>query len=642
MSDGNPASDRQLQMQYAGGLVKHLGLAMYRGAVPALAELIANSWDADAPEVRITIPFGTGGLKNCEIVVADTGRGMTWQEVQCAYLLVGRDRRRTQGDKTEGGRAVMGRKGLGKLAGFGIARFVEVRTVREGWLTHFSMDFNDMTKEGKAGIVESYEPHVIADEATEEANGTAITLRELQLTRSIPREEFMESMGRRFSILQKGFAVYVNGELLKPYDTPLQFKFKGEQEGWEDVSGVGLVNWWIGFTEKPIQSEALRGISVLVRDKMAQAPFFFNLSGGTYGQAGMQYLTGEVYADQLDQEKDYVGTDRQGILWAEPMPDALLQWGQGKIRDLLRDWVTLRNKESEEKLVALVTDLGNSVDARISKLRPSEQREARSLINKLASIESITDEPERARDLLDMVLRAFEDSSFFALLRALSATDKAAQDEVFKLVTELDVFEVVKMAEVVRARVGVIRKFREMIEANVPEKPDMQDFLFAHPWLIDPEWIVKEHERRLEQLLVEHFKIVPGADPDSEKRIDFFCISTRGRYLVVEVKRPAKPIGKDEVTQIIEYVQYLREQAPASGQGRSPNHYEGVLVGHHLTSAGLRWRETAAKDGITVRTWEELLDVAERIHRDFLNTMKKNAPDDLRVQGLTALSDEKE
>lgn len=637
MSDGNSASNRRLQMKYAGGLVKHLGLAMYRGAVPALAELIANAWDADASEVRITIPFDTGGLKSREIVVADNGRGMTWQEVQDAYLLVGRDRRRTQGEKTEGGRAVMGRKGLGKLAGFGIARLVDVRTVRDRWMTHFFMDFNDMTKEGKAGIVESYEPQIIADQATEDRNGTTITLKELQLTRSISKQEFIESMGRRFSILRKGFDVYLNDEILGPYETPSQFKFEGEQDGWEDVPGVGSVKWWIGFTEKPIQSEALRGVSVLVRDKMAQAPFFFDLSGGTYGQAGMQYLTGEVYADQLDQEKDYIGTDRQGILWAEPMPDALLKWGQGKIRDVLRDWVDLRNKKNEAELVAIVTELGNSVDTRISRLRPSEQKEARSLINKLASIESVTDDPERARDLLDMVLRAFEDSSFFALLRALSSTDKASRDEVLKLVTELDVFEVVKMAEVVRARVGVIRKFREMINDNVPEKPDMQDFLFRHPWLIDPEWMVVEHEKGLERLIVDHFKLEPGADPDSEKRVDFFCIGTRGRHLVVEVKRPKKSIGEKEVNQIMNYVSYLRQQAPVSVQSRGPNLFEGVLVGHHLTPDGIRWRDMAEKIGIMVRPWDELLDVAERIHREFLDVMRDRAPRDVRVQGLSDL-----
>jgi hypothetical protein len=32
-----------LTMKYAGGLIKHLGLQMYSGAVPAIAELIKNA-----------------------------------------------------------------------------------------------------------------------------------------------------------------------------------------------------------------------------------------------------------------------------------------------------------------------------------------------------------------------------------------------------------------------------------------------------------------------------------------------------------------------------------------------------------------------------------------------------------------------
>lgn len=488
---------RRLKMQYAGGLIKHLGLAMYRGAVPALAELIANAWDADAPVVRISIPFDCG-LTGQEIVIQDEGHGMTWQDVQDAYLLVGRDRRKLQGETTPRGRKVMGHKGLGKLAGFGIARVVEVRTVRNGWLTWFSMDFDKMTRDGQAQLVESYQPEILADEATHGVNGTTIRLKDLQISRPIPETDFRESMSRRFSIFKKGFEVYVNDKLLENYALSLQFRFEGEQAGFEDVLGVGGVKWWVGFTEKPIGNEAMRGVAVLVRDKMAQAPFFFDLSGGTHGQAGMQYLTGEVHADQLDQEKDYVGTDRQGILWTEPMPSALLKWGEAKIRSLLNQWVKKRGDANDQKLIETITQTdGTSIETRISRLQPTEQQEVRTVIRKLASIESVTDDPERARDLLDLVLRAFEDSSFFALLRALSATDQAARAEVLKLVTELDVFEVVKMAEVVRARVGIIRKFREMIDSGAKEKPDMHDFLFDHPWLIDPEWIAVEHEKRL-------------------------------------------------------------------------------------------------------------------------------------------------
>lgn len=624
---------RRLKMQYAGGLVKHLGLSMYRGAVPALAELISNSWDADANKVEVAIPFGLG-MKDQEIRVADDGRGMEWDDVQKAYLVVGRDRRKAEGEKTEHDRPVMGRKGLGKLAGFGIARVVEVRTVRSGWVTHFRMDFEQMTKGGQAEMVEDYEPTIVEDAATEEGNGTIVFLKDLQITRSIDEAEFRASMSRRFSILGKGFQVLINGKVLGGYEPDLQFRFDGPNGGWEDVPGVGSVKWWLGFTKKPIPTESARGISILVRDKMAQTPFFFDLSGGAYGQAGMQYMTGEVYADQLDGDRDFIGTNRQGIVWTEPMPEALLTWGQAKIREKLREWAGLRSEANVQELETALTGLDERVEQRIARLRPVEQQEARQVIRKLASIESVTDEPERAKELLDLVLRAFEDSSFFTLIKALGAVDQAQRDEIFKLVTELDVFETVKLAEVVRARVAVIRKFQDMIKRDVPEKPDMQDFLFQHPWLIHPEWMVVEREKRLETLLVDHFKLDPNADPESDNRIDFFCIATRGRYLVVEVKRPGKVVGQKEITQILDYVAYLKQQAPTSGQERRPNYFEGVLVGHHVSDAGERWREIAAKSDVTVRTWTELLDVAERIHREFLAHVKQRAPEDSRIQSL--------
>jgi hypothetical protein len=620
------AAGRSLTMRYAGGVVKHLGLSMYRGAVPAIAELIANAWDADSSSVELTIPLGTPLNEQQEIRVRDRGRGMTWEDCQDQYLVVGRDRRiAEESDRSEGGRLLMGRKGLGKLAGFGIAEVVEVRTVRAGWLTHFAMDFVKMTKGGKASLVESYRPDMIADEAVNEPNGTEIILKRVILRRTIDENQFRAAMARRFAILGGQFRVFINDSELLREQTPVQFRMPNNGTTIEDIPGVGPVSWWVGFTEKPIDVDTARGISVIVRGRMAQTPFFFDLSGGTHGQHGMQYMTGEVMADQLDGSDDYVATDRQAIVWTEPMPAALLKWGEERVRKALSDWVNRRTEANRATLKTMVSKLDHTVEERISNLRPTEQIEARKIVYELASIHTIVEEPDRAKELLDLVLRAFEDSSFFALLKALSATDQGAREEVLKLVTELDVFETVKMAEVVRARVGIIQKFKEMIQADVPEKPDMQNFLYNHTWLIDPEWNVVEHEKRLETLLIDHFGLDPNADPDSGKRVDFFCIATRGRFMVVEVKRPSHTIAKKDVQQIIDYVSFLRQSAP--GTAGSPNIYSGILIGHHLSEDGRRWAGEAEKSDIRIRTWEELMDVAERIHKDFLAVVRKRAPE---------------
>jgi hypothetical protein len=480
---------------------------MYRGAVPAIAELIANAWDADSSRVEVTIPFGVG-LAGHEIRVSDNGRGMSWDDAQEQYLVVGRDRRRAEGtDRSPGGRPLMGRKGLGKLAGFGIAKVIDVRTVRDGWLTHFVMEFDQMTKGGEAPLVERYPPRMIADSPVDEPNGTTITLRQLVLTRSINEDEFRSSMSRRFSVLSNQFRVMINGEEIAEIPLDLQFVAPGLDGGWEEVPGVGAVWWRIGFTKRPIQVEDARGVAVEVRGKTQQVPFFFDLTGGTHGQVGVQYMTGTVRADQLDADVDYIATDRQGILWAEPMPSALLAWGQAKVRRLLADWVKLRRDANEEEILRNIRSLDVTAEARISRLQPAEQREATTLIQALADMPSITDEPNRAQQVIDLVLRAFEDSSFLSLLQMLDTASPEARAQLEELIRELDVLEVVRLAQQVRARIGVIRKFKQMIDDDVREKPDMQDFLFQHPWLIDPEWSIVEHETQLETILTEKFNL---------------------------------------------------------------------------------------------------------------------------------------
>ncbi len=124
----------ELQLTVAGNIVKHLGVQMYAGRpVPAIAEFVSNAWDADATQVDIDIPLDTPWNPANEqqvITVSDNGNGMNWEMIRDAYLNVGRDRRKTEAtDKYPGGRRLQGRKGVGKLAGFGIADTLEVQTI---------------------------------------------------------------------------------------------------------------------------------------------------------------------------------------------------------------------------------------------------------------------------------------------------------------------------------------------------------------------------------------------------------------------------------------------------------------------------------------------------------------------------------
>ena len=103
-----------------------------------IAEIVANSYDADATVVKISAPMGewlaskVGGVitdKGFKLEVVDDGVGMSPDQVNDFYLRVGAERRKDakRGDRSKKfKRKVMGRKGVGKLAPFGVCRFIEV------------------------------------------------------------------------------------------------------------------------------------------------------------------------------------------------------------------------------------------------------------------------------------------------------------------------------------------------------------------------------------------------------------------------------------------------------------------------------------------------------------------------------------
>ena len=228
-------------MQYAGGMIRHLGLQMYGGAMPAIAELIANSWDADATRVDIAIPFGEPISRRMQIEVLDDGVGMSFEEVNDAYLVMGLDRRKEGRGRSASDRLVMGRKGIGKLAGFGIAKIVRVETKKDGHLTIFEMDFDQMTRTD--AFSEQYEPELLHDGPDEDdviphSNGTRVTLKELQIQNAINEDRFRLSMSRRFSALGAQFAVAINDQELEREEMPLEFRFPESGLTTERVSGI--------------------------------------------------------------------------------------------------------------------------------------------------------------------------------------------------------------------------------------------------------------------------------------------------------------------------------------------------------------------------------------------------------------------
>ena len=214
-----------LVLTVAGNIIKHLGVQMYSGRpVPAIAELISNAWDADAESVTVKIPLDEAWDTNNDkqvIEVSDNGNGMSWDMVKAAYLNVGRDRRKADNtDKSIGGRRLQGRKGVGKLAGFGIADTLEIQTVHiendlhlgKKALIWFKLDLSDLTKksEGPAPVAVIYAgPIDSAPAGGRKDKGTTVTLRHLHERKARNSSDFLISMARRFLLADSDFNVSI-------------------------------------------------------------------------------------------------------------------------------------------------------------------------------------------------------------------------------------------------------------------------------------------------------------------------------------------------------------------------------------------------------------------------------------------------
>src|ERR1041385_2974139 len=144
--------------------LNHLGINLYSNIPAVVSEVVANSWDADAANVEITID----AAKDL-ITITDDGNGMSEDEINHRYLKVGYRKRLKEPVITAKGRHVMGRKGIGKLSLFSIADTIEVQSAKvvDGKLQKngFVMRASDIkAKIEAAGGVGNYEPEVLTED----------------------------------------------------------------------------------------------------------------------------------------------------------------------------------------------------------------------------------------------------------------------------------------------------------------------------------------------------------------------------------------------------------------------------------------------------------------------------------------------
>ena len=347
-------NEEQLQLKFDPRTIEHLGIKMYSQLPYALAELVANAYDASAEHVNINLYDSDSTQKR--IVIQDDGEGMSYEEVRDNFLVIGRKRREADVSRSNSkGRPITGKKGLGKLALFGIGKTITIETSKVGdeYKTNFTMDWDSILTESSGIYYPIYKS--IRKENVED-HGTTITLYNLSRKTSFDLESTAFSLSRLFNCFdEENFIVSINRNDESPLILTKELQYDGinKEFDWD----ISVVTSEIGgeyphkdelrgrvlSTKKPIDQN-LRGITLYVNGRLANTAGFFGVPEAGHA---FSYLSGWIEADFLDEfDKDMIATDRQSISWDLPEAEQLKDYLYRIIRFIARDW-SKRRKEAK-------------------------------------------------------------------------------------------------------------------------------------------------------------------------------------------------------------------------------------------------------------------------------------------------------
>jgi len=654
-----------LTLRFAHNVIEHLGLKLYQNKpTNVLAELVSNSWDAMASRVFIELNNSPSGSP-ASISVFDDGRGMSKTDLATNYLVVGQPKPRPS-QSPDKSRYPMGRKGIGKLAPFGIARIVHVVTVQNDLTMWLVFDYDAMlaAEHADASTTSIYAPTILADEValdqlssivppemkdvfakfqstiSSTASGTLVHATNLTLRKPISTVQLRESLGRRFTVTlaRPDFTVHVNGGFLSESDVFPEWELRIPavgtlEEAIHTPTGQRMVRYWVGFVKEASWSQEQAGVGVYAHGKVAQdRPFFFGVKGR---EIFSRYMYAVVEADWIDElPQDTISTDRTSVHWEDPDLEPLYNWGAKSVVSWIGSYEQKRKDVARLEDTALVDGfLSKTSDI---KLRDTDKSHLIELISTVtprlgkdhsarvrlveATAKAWVHEPARKliRELWEKVT-TFEPTAFAASINRLS-------DEL--------VPESLSLAVAFSLRVFALTQLHGHILKG--QETQLQTLIESFPWILNTKYERYVYRRALATIVEQEANLIATRNPfppipaDRTKPDFVFFGSPEDReILIVELKGPADTAQQEEYQQLHSYVLYLASRFTSS-------RVSGLLVSGDHSSTLMSFRS----ESMDFMKWNDVLLQSRRGHMDLLTALLVGtdpAGDDTRIQQVCEL-----
>ena len=336
--------ERQVRFKVSTRLLDHLGLAMYSSVPKAISEIVVNGYDADASRVVIT-------SSDERITVEDNGSGMSEARIEQFLTLASGDKRR-RGRTPIYHRDPIGAKGIGKLAGLGVARRIEVETWQDGRLAAFVIDRDEMGRgAGGSEAMLDRTPMTLRVRRTDDpGSGTRVIL-----TRLRPEARFVAARVREH--LAAELPISDTFRVIVDRQTVRKDEVKGRRIAIDETDPVcGSIRGHLVVANAALQAP---GVLTTVRGRAVGGPSFFGLRLSNRRYHSTDSIAGQVECEALDPDDGTptaIKTDREGFVTSHPRYAAYAAVMTAKIEALARDLEDRADAAREARKSAKLTE----------------------------------------------------------------------------------------------------------------------------------------------------------------------------------------------------------------------------------------------------------------------------------------------
>lgn len=567
-----------IEFSVSNNSVTHLGRNLYSSTPPALAELVANSYDAYATKTSITIENNSN-----YIIVADNGKGMKLEEIRHKYATIGKKKIPEDINFGLPERKSMGKKGIGKLASFSIGEEYTVftKTIHDDEWISFSLIYSEMINKDDKYRVETthYESLPPLLEAySDYDHGFIVVINQLRRKNTTSTEHFTNlQLSRRFYINSNKdkFDIFLNNKSLNlstnDYYHYLELVYyfgysedeidsifnsddivKRQYEDNQDILNFisnNKIKGWIGTVSKPQYLKDTKNgknnnnIIVYMNGKIADEDI---LKSNASSRIANQYIVGEIQADYFSNDDfDPITSSRQGL-------DTSFEEVQHFINNIMlirnfiiEQWDEFRKRNAVNSLPEKIKR-HESYKAWLETLNDDEEK----LNNKLLSLLTPTLDSEvdiEDKSVESMVSAIAKVINNLGIRETTALLDKTNNDDIISILSLTKVLmekvedeENLSHADLIKSRIEVINNLERLTEDPTVLEKELDDLLSKNPWLINPYWNIdhSEPEENIEEFRQKYYKSINKNGEEERSFIDMIVFVAEEPYpVIVEYKK---------------------------------------------------------------------------------------------------------